>query len=125
MQLNVKFSSEKDLKSFQDFLYKKSKQNMAFTGLIEAISNEQTITTAIHNITSVGTFRTKVKYRVRAVNSAGNSAWSPESNIIEHYGIKLWNDNNFKWGNIKVWNGSAWVQGHLLAWSGSEWVTTK
>ena len=52
MQLNVKFSSEKDLKSFQDFLYKKSKQNMAFTGLIEAISNEQTITTAIHNIKS-------------------------------------------------------------------------
>ena len=82
-------------------------------------------TTAINNITSVGAFKTKVKYRVRAVNSSGNSAWSPESNIIEHYGIKLWNDNNFKWGNIKVWNGSAWVQGHLLAWSGSEWVTTK
>ena len=52
MQLNVKFSSEKDLKSFQDFLYKKSKQNVAFTGLIEAISNEQTIITAIHNIKS-------------------------------------------------------------------------
>ena len=52
MQLNVKFSSETDLKSFQDFLYKKSKQNMAFTGLIEAILNEQTITTAIHNIKS-------------------------------------------------------------------------
>lgn len=82
-------------------------------------------TTAINNITSVGAFKTKVKYRVRAVNSSGNSAWSPESNIIEHYGIKLWNDNNFKWGNIKVWNGSAWVQGHLLAWSGSEWITTK
>ena len=82
-------------------------------------------TTAINNITSVGAFKTKIKYRIRAVNSSGNSAWSPESNIIEHYGIKLWNDNNFKWGNIKVWNGSAWVQGHLLAWSGSEWVTTK
>lgn len=52
LQLNVKFSSEKDLKSFQDFLYKKSKQGGAFTGLIEAITNEQTITTAIHNIKS-------------------------------------------------------------------------
>lgn len=52
MQLNVKFSSEKDLKSFQDFLYKKSKQGEAFTGLIEIITNEQTITTAIHNIKS-------------------------------------------------------------------------
>lgn len=52
MQLNVKFSNETELKNFQDFLYKKSKQGMAFTGLIEAISNEQTITTAIHNIKS-------------------------------------------------------------------------
>ena len=35
-----------------DFLYQKSKEGVTFTGLLEAIANEVTIVTAIHNIKS-------------------------------------------------------------------------
>lgn len=52
MHLNVNLSCETDLKNLQDFLYEKSKESKAFTGLLEAIANEVTIVTAIHNIKS-------------------------------------------------------------------------
>jgi len=52
MHLNVKLSSETQLKQLLDFLYEKAKQNTAFTGLLEAAANEVTIVTAIHNIKS-------------------------------------------------------------------------
>ena len=52
MHLNVNLSSETDLKKLQDFLYAKSQQNVTFTGLLEAVASEVTITTAIHNIKS-------------------------------------------------------------------------
>ena len=52
MHTNVSFSSEKGLKELQDFLYAKSRENKVFTGLIEAMANEVTIVTAIHNIKS-------------------------------------------------------------------------
>lgn len=50
MHLNVNLSSETDLRNLQDFLYAKSQQNVTFTGLLEAVSSEVTIVTAIHNI---------------------------------------------------------------------------
>ena len=52
MHLNVNLSSESDLKQLQDFLYAKSQENKMFTGLLEAVSSEITIVTAIHNIKS-------------------------------------------------------------------------
>lgn len=52
MHLNVGFSNETELKAFQDFLYQKSATGTAFTGLLEAMVNEMTIITAIHNIKS-------------------------------------------------------------------------
>lgn len=52
VHLSVRFSSETDLKRFQDMLYEKSGQNVSFTGLLEAMANEVTIVTAIHNIKS-------------------------------------------------------------------------
>jgi len=52
MHLNVNLSCEADLKKLQDFLYTQSQQNKTFTGLLEAISSEITIVTAIHNIKS-------------------------------------------------------------------------
>jgi len=52
MHLNVNLSSEASLKELQDFLYKKSKENKVFTGLLEAVASEVTIVTAIHNIKS-------------------------------------------------------------------------
>lgn len=52
MHLNVSLSCEADLKTLQDFLYQKSLENTTFTGLLEAISSEVTIVTAIHNIKS-------------------------------------------------------------------------
>ena len=52
MHLNVNLSSETSLKELQDFLYAKSQENKAFTGLLEAVANEITIVTAIHNIKS-------------------------------------------------------------------------
>ena len=52
VHLNVRFSKESDLKKTLDFLYAKSKQNMGFTGLLEAVTSEVTIVTAIHNIKS-------------------------------------------------------------------------
>ena len=52
MHLNVRFSKESDLKRIQDLLYEKSGQKVSFTGLLEAMVNEVTIVTAIHNIKS-------------------------------------------------------------------------
>lgn len=52
MHLSVRFSSETDLKRFQDILYEKSGQGVSFTGLLEAMANEVTIVTAVHNIKS-------------------------------------------------------------------------
>ena len=52
MHLNVRFSSETELKAFQDMLYEKSRQGVSFTGLVEAMAHEVTIVTAIHNIKS-------------------------------------------------------------------------
>lgn len=52
VHLNVRFSDEADLKQLLDFLYDKSKQGVKFTGLMEIVSNEVTIATAIHNIKS-------------------------------------------------------------------------
>ena len=52
MHLNVKFSNETDLKCLLDLLYLKSGQGVTFTGLLEAMTNEVTIVTAIHNIKS-------------------------------------------------------------------------
>jgi len=52
VHLNVKFSSEAQLKETLDFLYAKSKENKGFTGLLEAVVSEVTIVTAIHNIKS-------------------------------------------------------------------------
>lgn len=50
MHINAGFSSEAKLKELTDFLYEKSGQGAVFTGLMEAICNEVTIITAIHNI---------------------------------------------------------------------------
>lgn len=52
MHLNVRFSTEAEMKRVLDFLYEKSKEGIAFTGLVEAMVNEVTIVTAIHNIKS-------------------------------------------------------------------------
>ena len=52
VHLNVRFSNEADLKRLQDLLYEKSGQNVAFTGLLEAMMDEVTIVTAVHNIKS-------------------------------------------------------------------------
>lgn len=50
MHINVGFSNETQLKKLTDLLYEKSGQGVSFTGLMEAIINEVTIVTAIHNI---------------------------------------------------------------------------
>lgn len=52
VHLNVRFSTETELKEFQDLLYEKSGQGMSFTGLLEAMVSEITIVTAVHNIKS-------------------------------------------------------------------------
>ena len=52
VHLNVRFSTEAELKQTLDFLYEKSKEGIAFTGLVEAMVYEVTIVTAIHNIKS-------------------------------------------------------------------------
>lgn len=52
MHLNAEISCERELNKTLDFLYEKSKQKVFFTGLLEAVVNEITIVTAIHNIKS-------------------------------------------------------------------------
>ena len=52
MHLSVRFSTETELKQFQDLLYEKSGQGVSFTGLLEAMASEVTIVTAVHNIKS-------------------------------------------------------------------------
>jgi len=50
VHINAGFSNEAQLKKLTDLLYEKSREGTTFTGLMEAISNEVTIITAIHNI---------------------------------------------------------------------------
>ena len=52
VHLSVRFSTETELKQFQDLLYEKSGQGISFTGLLEAMASEVTIVTAVHNIKS-------------------------------------------------------------------------
>lgn len=52
VHLSVEFSTETELKKCQDLLYEKSGQGVSFTGLLEAMVNEMTIVTAVHNIKS-------------------------------------------------------------------------
>lgn len=52
VHLNVGFSNETELRQFQDFLYQKSADGVAFTGLLEAMVSDTTIVTAVHNIKS-------------------------------------------------------------------------
>ena len=83
-----------------------------------------TSTSLQQSIVSVGNNRTCLKYRVRAKNSAGTSGWSPESGLIYHYGVKVY-ENGFKWSTVKVWNGSAWAHARVKVWNGSSWVGAK
>lgn len=70
MHLSVRFSTEKELKQFQDLLYEKSGQGVSFTGLLEAMVSEVTIVTAVHNIKSnkgsktAGVDRMKIRKRL-------------------------------------------------------------
>lgn len=77
-----------------------------------------------HPISSVGNNRTSVRYRVRAKNNIGNSAWSSNSNEVLRSGLKVWN-GSFTRGIVRVWNGSAWVIGRVRVWNGSSWVNSK
>ena len=52
VHLNVGFSNETGMKQFLDFLYQRSAEGTAFTGLLEAMVNDTTIVTAVHNIKS-------------------------------------------------------------------------
>lgn len=52
VHLSVGFSTETELKHLLDLLYEKAGQGVCFTGLLEAMANEVTIVTAIHNIKS-------------------------------------------------------------------------
>ena len=52
VHLNVRFSNEAGLKEFQDFLYGESAKGTSFTGMLEAMANDTTIVTAVHNIKS-------------------------------------------------------------------------
>ena len=52
MHLSVRFSNERSMKGFLDFLYDASSKGSSFTGLLEAMVNDTTIVTAIHNIKS-------------------------------------------------------------------------
>ena len=77
-----------------------------------------------HPISSVGNNRTKLRYRVRAKNNIGNSAWSSNSNEVLRSGLKVWN-GSFTRGIVRVWNGSAWVIGRVRVWNGNTWVNAK
>lgn len=52
VHLSVRFSTETELKHLQDLLYEKSGQGVSFTGLLEAMCQQVTIVTAVHNIKS-------------------------------------------------------------------------
>ena len=53
VHLNVRFSTETELKAIQDMLYEKSGQGVSFTGLVEAMAHEVTIVTAIHTLLNI------------------------------------------------------------------------
>ena len=65
MHLNVRFSNETDLKNVLDLLYEKSEQGVSFTGLLEAMADEVTIVTAVHNIKSNKGSKTAVVDKVK------------------------------------------------------------
>mgnify|MGYP001783941181 CR=1 FL=1 len=71
VHLNVRFSTETELKAIQDMLYEKSGQGVSFTGLVEAMAHEVTIVTAIHNIKSNKGSKTAVNIFQKATANCG------------------------------------------------------
>ena len=89
-----------------------------------SVTDPQVGTSTNHSIGVVRDNRFRIRYRVRAKNSAGASAWSPESNVILHYGVKV-NQNGFIWSNVKIWTGQSWENGMTRVWDGKAWITAR
>lgn len=83
-----------------------------------------TSTSIQHNIISVGLNRDRIRYRVRALNGSNASGWSPESNDIFHYGVKVYN-NGFNWGEIRVYQNNTWCRGRVKIFDGNTWTNAK
>lgn len=64
------------------------------------------------------------KFRVRAVNSEGNGAWTESASTFIPAGGRRWTGSTWEPTTIaKRWNGSAWVDLTVAKrWSGSAWV---
>ena len=121
-KINVTWSASSGAKTYH-VQYNQYDDVTGWAGWGDA-SASATGTTLSHSITSVGTNRSKVKYRVRAKNDIGYSDYSSESNEILRSGIKVYN-GSFVRGKIKVWNGSAWVNARVRVYDGSSFVNAK
>ena len=77
VHLNVRFSTETELKAIQDMLYEKSGQGVSFTGLVEAMAHEVTIVTAIHMSTTVSATTVSKRAFVLVRLSLKKSYWTP------------------------------------------------
>lgn len=67
--------------------------------------------------------RGAIKYGVQA-NAPGGSSGIFESAVTEHYGIRVWSGNSWKWAQLRVWNGSAWIKSIPQVWNSSGWEQT-
>ena len=83
-----------------------------------------TNTSTEQTIYSVGLNRDRVRYRVKAKNSGGSSSWSPESNDIFHYGVKV-NKSGFKWGEIRIYKNGSWHRGRVKVYKNGAWTNSK
>ena len=83
-----------------------------------------TNTSTEQTIYAVGLNRDRVRYRVKAKNSGGSSSWSPESNDIFHYGVKV-NKSGFKWGEIRIYKNGSWHRGRVKVYKNGAWTNSK
>ena len=54
--------------------------------------------------------RGAIQWRVRAISAGGTASNWKETNVAEHYGVRVWNGSDWVWGKLRIWNGSDWVK---------------
>ena len=82
-----------------------------------------TSTSVTQKISSVGDDRWCVRYRVYASNAGGSSSWSPDSDDIYHYGVRIYKDGGWKWTKVMIYKNGKWNHA-ILECNKDGWQTT-
>ncbi len=82
-----------------------------------------TSTSVTQKINSVGDDRWCVRYRVYASNAGGSSSWSPGSDDVYHYGVRIYKNGGWQWAKVMIYKNGKWNHA-ILECNKDGWQTT-